>query len=488
MACDAIARFQRLEGSEVTFITGVDEHGLKIQRTAESKNKQPKEHCDLVSTEYKDLWNKWNISNDVFIRTTESTHINVVYNFFNKVVNSNDIYMGQQKGWYCVGCEEFKEIKDTTEEPFCTTHKKKLEWRDEENLFFRLSKYQLVIEELINKEGFIEPKSRKNEIKQFVSKGLKDFSISRVNLKWGIPVPGYDGHTFYVWFDALLGYISAICKKFEKTDLDELTSLGWPPNLHVIGKDIIRFHAIYWPAMLMSAGLPIPKKVFGHGFLTKDGIKMGKSIGNIIDPDKIITQYGIDSVRWYLLKDFNFGYDGDFQYKRFKEIVNNDLANVIGNLLNRAVSMSRKWFDNSVPDTYNSENHSLAIKSIKVINEYKAAMYDLEIQSAIEKIIELATYANCLLNERAPWKAIKNPEKFEDVCDDIYSILETNRIIGLLLRPIVPNLSKKILLQLGCKEELINWNRSLSWGIIKSSSILPQPIPIMDKIEFIEGN
>ena len=240
--------------------------------------------------------------------------------------------------------------------------------------------------------------------------------------------------------------------------------------------------------MLMSAGLPIPKKVFGHGFLTKDGIKMGKSIGNIIDPYEIISQYGVDSVRWYLLKDFNFGFDGDFQYKRFTEIVNNDLANVIGNLLNRTVSMSRKWFNNSIPNSYNSNSHKLALKSKEIIKEYKLAMNDLKIQYAIEQIIELATYANCMLNDRAPWKAIKNEDKYEDVCEDIYSILETNRIIGLLLKPIVPNLSNKIMAQLGLKEELITWNRALSWGILKSSSILPQPIPIMDKIELIEIN
>ena len=267
--------------------------------------------------------------------------------FYERVKESDDIYMGVQKGWYCVGCEEFKDNPENSATYKCPIHQKNLEWKNEENLFFRLSKYQKQIENIINEPSFIEPIERKNEIINFVSRGLKDFSISRTNVSWGIPVPDHNNHTFYVWFDALLGYVSAISSDTKEHSLEKSISGGWPADIHLIGKDILRFHAVYWPAMLISAGMKVPKKVFGHGFLTREGQKMGKSLGNVLDPDLLLSKYGNDPVRWYLIKDISLGNDGDFQDKRFVDIINNDLANTIGNLLNRTLSMSRKWFDNN---------------------------------------------------------------------------------------------------------------------------------------------
>ena len=252
IACDALARFQRLNGKSVLFLTGVDEHGQKIERTADGKKLDPQIHCDQITEKYMYLWDKLNISYDRFVRTTSPEHVSLVHQFYSKVLDSNDVYMGRQSGWYCVGCEEYKEVDSNDNNPICSTHKKELEWRDEENLFFKLSKYQEQIEQLIQIDGFISPKSRRNEIINFVSKGLRDFSISRVNLKWGINVPGNKDHTFYVWFDALLGYVSGSLFDQKSPELTDISLANWPASMHVIGKDILRFHAVYWPAMLIS--------------------------------------------------------------------------------------------------------------------------------------------------------------------------------------------------------------------------------------------
>ena len=407
IACDALARFQRLKGNSVLFLTGVDEHGQKIERTAERKNLQPQLHCDEITDQYKYLWDKLNISYDRFVRTTSKEHISLVHQFYSKVVRSDDVYMGRQSGWYCVGCEEYKDVDKNDKNPICSIHKKDLEWRDEENLFFKLSKYQDAIEELIKIDGFISPESRKNEILNFVSKGLRDFSISRVNLKWGINVPGNKYHTFYVWFDALLGYVSGSLKDQDSPELTENSLINWPANIHVIGKDILRFHAVYWPAMLLSAGLKPPHAVFGHGFLTREGQKMGKSLGNVLDPIKLLEYGGIDAMRWYLLRDIEFGEDGDFQIRRFVDIVNSDLCNTIGNLLNRTITMSKKWFNDNIPvDNTLLSKSPLKIKSELKIKEYIDSFNDSNFKNSANAIIDIANNANLYLNEREPWKLI----------------------------------------------------------------------------------
>ena len=484
LACDAIARYQRLENQSVQFITGVDEHGQKIQRTAETKNLEPQVHCDNISVEYTKLWSKWNITNDTFVRTTSSRHQLLVEQFFERVMKSGDIRMGKQQGWYCVGCEEFKDVSKNVSNPVCPIHLKALEWRDEENLFFCLSNYQEKIQELINSPSFIQPQSRKNEIIKFVSSGLKDFSISRVNLHWGLQVPGYPDHTFYVWFDALLGYLSGVLNTSETVDLDHLSKFGWPASVHVIGKDILRFHAVYWPAMLMSAGIELPTQVFGHGFLTREGQKMGKSLGNVLDPEKLLEVYGSDSIRWYLLKDIEFGQDGDFQNQRFVEIVNNDLSNTIGNLLNRTVSMSHKWFGEKIPDNQLALDSKYFNESIdKSISIYKDNFKNYNFKKAAEEILKLATNANIYLNDKEPWKLIKNSNSKPKVSSYLYNVLETCRIIGCLLKPITPKLSNRILEQLGIKITLCSWQSELRWGKLESGSSYPKPQPVMTKVD-----
>ncbi len=487
IACDALARFYRLMGENVILITGVDEHGQKIQQTAEKTNKTPQSHCDEISQSYIDLWKSWNISHDRFVRTTDQHHQNVVNQFFSKVQESGDIYIGKQQGWYCVGCEEYKDTGTNELLPTCDIHQKSLEWRDEENLFFRLSKYQNEIEELVNSSNFISPPSRKKEICNFVASGLKDFSISRVNVDWGIPVPGYEGHTFYVWFDALVGYLSALLDTKGDISLDRLIFSGWPASVHVIGKDILRFHAVYWPAMLLSAGLSLPNSLFSHGFLTREGLKMGKTLGNVLDPERLLSLYGSDSIRWYLLKDVKFGQDGDFQQKRFIDLTNNDLSNTIGNLLNRTTSMSRKWFDNSIPliTTPNPDN-SLKKSSSQTIQSFKTNFKDLNFQGAAQAILDLAINANIYLNDEAPWKKIKDPNYTNYVPHIIYNVLETTRLIGVLLNPLLPDLSERILKQLAFTPSSDSWSAQLEWGSLKPGVSLPNPVPVMPRLELNE--
>ncbi|MEY3929064.1 MAG: hypothetical protein RLZZ516_774 [Cyanobacteriota bacterium] len=493
LACDALARFWRLRGDEVLFITGCDEHGQKIQRTAEAAGLSPQAHCDAVSAQYRELWQRWQISNDRLIRTTDPRHRRIVEQFFARVEASGDIVEGRQQGWYCVACEEFKDDPHEAQDPECPIHRRPLEWRDEVNLFFRLSRYQQQIEALISQPGFIQPPSRRNEVENFVRQGLRDFSISRVNLPWGIPVPGHEGHTFYVWFDALLGYITALLTEADAPDLDTALARGWPASVHVIGKDILRFHAVYWPAMLLSAGLPLPEKVFGHGFLTREGQKMGKSLGNVLDPAELLERCGRDAVRWYLLRDIPFGEDGDFQQQRFSDLVNNDLANTIGNLLNRTSSMARKWFAEAVPPAGAacSSDHPLAEAASQATATVIASLDQLDFRGAAEATLQLAIAANGFLNEQAPWSRMKQEGSRDQVGADLYAVLETARIVALLLTPLLPDLSGRMLQQLGQEQPgsaagtatAANWIEQLSWGGLVPAAPLPEPSPVMARLE-----
>ena len=484
LACDAIARYQRLRGESVVFITGCDEHGQKIQRTAEAAGLSPQAHCDAISASYRALWQRWQISNDRFIRTTDPRHQAIVEQFFARVEASGDIIEGRQQGWYCVACEEFKDDPADAQAPDCPIHRKPLEWRDEVNLFFRLSRHQQAIEALISQPGFIAPVSRRREVENFVAQGLRDFSISRINLPWGIPVPGHPGHTFYVWFDALLGYLTALLDPDDPADLELVLQRGWPAQLHVIGKDILRFHAVYWPAMLLSAGLPLPEHVFGHGFLTREGQKMGKSLGNVLDPAVLLDRCGEDAVRWYLLRDVPFGDDGDFQQQRFLDLVNNDLANTIGNLLNRTSSMARRWFEGAVPPAHGAEQHDhpLALAAASAKQRFITAMDELDFRGASEAALQLAIGANGFLNDQAPWKRIKEADQIQQVAADLYAVLEATRVVALLLAPLVPALSSRMLEQLGSRVDG-SWLEQLRWGLLAAGSPLPEPTPVLARLE-----
>lgn len=499
IAADVIARFNRLQGKATLSITGTDEHGQKIQRTAESAGRDPQEHCDEIAVKFSDLWQRLNIKYDRFSRTTAPHHEAIVKEFFQRVWDKGDIYLGQQQGFYCVACEEFKEERDLLEDHYCPLHpNRKAEWRDEKNYFFRLSNYQTKLEALYKANPeFIQPSIRRNEVLSFVDRGLQDFSISRVNLDWGFPVPTDPDHTLYVWFDALLGYITALLDPEDEPTLDNALKRWWPINLHLIGKDILRFHAVYWPAMLMSANLPLPGQVFGHGFLTKDGQKMSKSLGNVLDPVALTETYGSDAVRYYFMKEIELGRDGDFNEVRFINILNADLANDLGNLLNRTLGMARKYCDRLVPpiqaDTIPADNPLKSIGS--TLGETVTEAYTrLSFSQASNAILTLVKAANKYLDDEAPWSLYKKGEQ-DAVNLILFSVLEAVRLSGYLLSPIVPGLSTKIYSQLGFQTDFndldtlsqtVSFEIHAQWGALPAEQALQNAKPIFQKLELPE--
>lgn len=494
IAADVAARFQRLQGKSVLLVTGTDEHGQKIQQTAEQLGRSPQEHADQVSAGFQQLWQNLEIHYDRFSRTTDPRHAQIVQEFFQRVWEQGDIYLGQQQGWYCVACEEFKEERELLPDHFCALHpNRQAEWRDEENYFFRLSRYQDRLEALYAEQpDFIQPDYRRNEVLQFVKQGLRDFSISRL-INWGLPVPINPQHTLYVWFDALLGYVTALLEPEDEPTLANALRRWWPIDLHLIGKDILRFHAVYWPAMLMSAQLPLPGKVFGHGFLTKDGQKMGKSLGNTLDPVALIQQYGADAVRYYFLKEIEFGRDGDFNETRFVQIVNADLANDLGNLLNRTLRMVHKYCQGQVPDVSAVEisaENPLKFLGATAADRAAQAYQSLAFAQACEVALELARTGNRFIDEQAPWTLHKQGQH-QEVAHTLYAVLESVRLAAFLLAPIVPQLSSEIYRQLGLELDLSQlpapaadlYQTHGQWGILPADQSLPEPQPVFRKLE-----
>ncbi|KAH7293502.1 hypothetical protein KP509_28G028400 [Ceratopteris richardii] len=489
IAADALSRFQRLQGEKVIFVTGTDEHGEKIALSAAAKGRVPKEHCDIISEDYQSLWKDLDINYDRFIRTTDSRHEKIVDEFYQRVHDKGDIYRADYEGLYCINCEEFKEEKDLLEDHCCPVHRKPCEFRKEDNFFFALSKYQKELEALLSSDlEFVQPSFRMNEVIGWVKDGLRDFSISRAAVEWGIPVPTDSKQTIYVWFDALLGYISALLPEDVEPTLDNAFSAGWPASVHIIGKDILRFHAVYWPGMLLSAGLPLPKMVFGHGFLTKDGLKMGKSLGNTIEPKDLVSRFGSDAVRYYFLKEIEFGRDGDYSEDRFINIVNANLANTIGNLLNRTLGLLKKNCDSTIGIDSLSVSSDNPIR--RVASEAIAAVKEdftcLRFSSACEKILSIATSGNVYLDERAPWSLFKRGgSDAAEAAQDLVTILEAVRIVAVALSPVTPQLSEKIYLQLGYSNSdfmSLSWEDT-RWGALKEGQKMPEGQPVFKKIE-----
>jgi len=501
MAADVVARFQRLLGHSVLLITGTDEHGQKIQRTAESKGRSPQSFCDEMSLGFVSLWELLNIQYDRFIRTNDVRHEAIVKEFFQRVWEKGDIYLGQQQGWYCVSCEEFKEERELLEGHRCPIHSnKEVEWRDEQNYFFRLSKYQTQLQTLYKSQpDFIQPESRRNEVLNFVNQGLQDFSISRVNVEWGFPIPVDPQHTIYVWFDALLGYVTALLEPEEKPTLENALGKWWPINLHLIGKDILRFHTVYWPAMLMSADIRLPLRVFGHGFLTKDGQKMGKSLGNTLNPVALIKCYGADAVRYYFLKEIEFGKDGDFNESRFINVLNADLANDLGNLLNRTLSMVKKYCAGNVPQIINEDipfEHPLKSIGFRLGEQVRNAYEALAFNQACEAVLLLVQASNKFIDEQAPWSLYKQGQQ-QAVEQVLYAVLESVRLAAYLLSPIIPNISSDIYQQLGFG---IDFNDQIqtsisapfathgTWGVLSDQQKLGEFRPIFKRIELSKND
>ncbi|KAI8029930.1 hypothetical protein LOK49_LG01G00665 [Camellia lanceoleosa] len=489
IAADAIARFQRLLGTKVIFITGTDEHGEKIATAAAACGSSPSEHCDVISQAYKALWEDLDIAYDKFIRTTASKHEVIVKEFYSRVLANGDIYRADYEGLYCVNCEEYKDEKELLENNCCPMHLKPCVLRKEDNYFFALSKYQKKLEDTLTQNpDFVQPSFRLNEVQGWIKSGLKDFSISRTSVDWGITVPNDVKQTIYVWFDALLGYISALSDEKEQANLQTALSSGWPASLHLIGKDILRFHAVYWPAMLMSAGLTLPKMVFGHGFLTKDGMKMGKSLGNTLEPNDLVQRFGSDAVRYFFLREVEFGNDGDYSEDRFINIVNAHLANTIGNLLNRTLGLLKKNCQSTlaVDSTIAAEGNAFKDTVEKLVEKARVQYANLSLSSACEAVLEIGNAGNLYMDEHAPWSLFKQGgAASEAAAKDLVIILETMRIIAIALSPIAPRLCFRIYTQLGYSEDQFNavtWSDT-KWGGLKGGQIMAQPKPIFARIE-----
>ena len=483
IAADFFARFKRIDGFNVHFLTGTDEHGLKIQRAAESKNIDPQIFCDEISQTFRNLSNTLNLSNTDFIRTTEDRHKKTVQYLWAQLEKNDDIYLSKYSGWYSVSDEAFyteEEISEKEDIKIATTSGSPVEWIEEESYFFRLSKWQdSLLEYYENNPDFISPKSRKNEVISFVKSGLKDLSISRKAFSWGIKVPNNPEHVIYVWLDALTNYISAL--NYPNTD-DDLFKNFWPASVHLIGKDILRFHAVYWPAFLMAAKITLPNKVYGHGWILSGDEKMSKSKGNILDPLDIIETYGLDPLRYYLIKEVSFGNDGNISQDRLEDCINSDLANNYGNLCQRVTAFAEKNCQSKVPDIKNfieedllmlnkfSDNMSLIRKEIdnQNINYY------------INFIINALFEANKYFNDQEPWKKKDDPQRLATI---IYTSLEMIRKITFMLYPIIPESAIKALNIFGLKEEDIDFNSIGENNFLKSGEIINKIDILFKKIE-----
>jgi len=499
MAVDALARFYRLAGATTTFLTGVDEHGEKIAAAAAAAGRAPQAHCDAVSLAFQELWATLDIEPDVFVRTTGATHGAVVAQFMERVWDAGHIYKSAYAGLYCTGCEEYKDPKDLTGGTICPTHQTPCAERSEENYFFRLSAFQARLEAFhAAHPDFVAPPERRNEVLGWVKAGLRDFSVSRAHNPWGIPVPRDPTQTVYVWFDALLGYLSGLLADGEAADLDAALTRGWPPTVHVIGKDILRFHAVYWPAMLMAAGVPdaaLPRAVYGHGFLTKDGLKMGKSLGNTLEPSDLVAAYGADAVRYYFLRGVDFGRDGDFSAARFVEVVNADLANVLGNLLNRATALLRKYAGGVTPVSAAAclpPDHPVVTAAASATADAAAAYAALDFVGAAGALLGLATVANGHVDAVAPWAALKEEAGSERHAAGLaccVAALEVARIVGLGLSPVTPRLAGRIYGALGRDADALaaaRWGPDTAWGGVGGVAAgvpLPPPVPVFPRLD-----
>ena len=442
---DFFARFKSIDDYNVHFLTGTDEHGLKIQRSAEKAGKKPKEFCDQISQTFKDLSKTLNLSNTDFIRTTEDRHKKTVQHLWSLLEKNDDIYLSNYSGWYSVSDEAFyneDEIEEIEGKKIAKSSKSIVEWIEEESYFFRLSKWQKPLLEFYeNNPDFILPESRKNEVISFVKSGLKDLSVSRKTFTWGIPVPSNDKHIIYVWLDALTNYLSAL--NYPDTN-DELFKKFWPASIHLIGKDILRFHAVYWPAFLLAAKIELPKKVYGHGWILSGEEKMSKSKGNILDPLKIIEEYGLDPLRYYLVKEVSFGNDGNISQDRLEDCINSDLANNYGNLCQRVTAFAMKNCDGKIPAKIDFQPDDLKIlnKFQENLDTIRSKINEQNINFYIDFIVNSLFDANKYFNDQEPWKKKDNLIRLNTI---VYTTLEIVRKISFLLYPIIPETSLKAL-------------------------------------------
>lgn len=485
VAADVMARYKRLAGCNVFFLTGSDEHGQKVEKAALKSGETPIQLADKVVKRFIGLWKKLNISNDDFIRTSEERHKKTAQALFNIVMEKGDIYLGEYEDWYCTPCETFLTESQLVNNR-CPDCKREVELLKEESYFFKMSAYgDRLLKHIEENPDFIQPVSRRNEIISFVKEGLRDLSISRTTFKWGIPVPDNEQHVIYVWFDALTNYLTAVGGF---SDEDKFNTF-WPANIHLIGKDILRFHAVYWPTFLMAAGLPLPGQVFAHGWWTVEGEKMSKSLGNVVDPYQVIDEFGVDQFRYFLMREVTFGLDGDYSKSALIGRINSDLGNDLGNLLNRSLTMTEKYAKGVVPSCGQdvTEDKELIEMAAKAVKEFNESMTKLSFNRALDHLWELIRETNRYIDHRAPWKLSKegNEERLKSV---VYTFLESLRQISVMLYPFMPESAEKMWDQLGIKEEkeALTLSSLNKWGALKSGTVVNKGSILFPRVETVK--
>lgn len=493
VAADAISRYKRLKGYDVMFLTGTDEHGQKIQRKAEEKGVTPKQYVDEIVSGIRDLWNLMKITNDRFIRTTDKEHESAVQKIFKKLYDNGDIYKSEYEGWYCTPCESFWTVTQLTDGK-CPDCGADVELTREESYFFKLSKYQdRLIKHIEDNPDFIQPVSRQNEmLNNFLRPGLEDLCVSRTTFNWGIPVTFDDKHVVYVWIDALSNYITALGYL---SDDDSSYKKYWPADVHLVGKEIVRFHTIIWPAMLMALGEPLPKRVYGHGWLLLEGGKMSKSKGNVVDPVILINKYGLDAVRYFLLREVPFGSDGVFSNEALIQRINSDLANDLGNLVSRTVAMIDKYFDGLIPEDRIAGEFDDELKAVykDLPQKVEELMDKLQFSTALVEIWKAISRTNKYIDETMPWVLARSDENKPRLAAVMYNLAESLRIVSILIQPFMPETPAKIWHQLGITgADVLEWDNAKQWGcypagvsVNKGEALFPR-IDIKKELEELE--